>query len=57
MLDKWLLWVYLCGMDDKLSKEELERLRLAQEADKQKVKGSWWYIGKLFIGAIKTKRI
>ena len=44
-------------MNDKLSKEEIERLRLerlAQEADKERVKG-WWYVGKLFNGAIKVK--
>ena len=37
-----------------LSKEELEKLRLAQEADKERVK-SWWYLGKVFNGAIKFK--
>lgn len=37
-----------------LSKEELEKLRLAQEADKERVKG-WWYVGKLFKGSIKLK--
>jgi len=39
---------------DKLSKEELEKLRLAQEADKERVR-SGWYLGKLFNGAIKLK--
>jgi len=40
-------------MNDK-EKEELEKLKLAQEADKERVKG-WWYVGKLFNGAIKKK--
>lgn len=45
--------MYLCGiMVDKLSKEELEKL--AQEADKEKVK-RYWYLGKVFNGAIKLK--
>ena len=37
-----------------LSKEELEKLRLAQEAEKEKVK-RYWYLGKVFNGAIKLK--
>ena len=40
-------------MNDK-EKEELEKLKLAQEADKELVNG-WWYVGKLFNGAIKVK--
>ena len=50
--------MYLCGIMvdiDKLSKEELEKLRLAQEAEKERVKSGWWYVGKLFNGAIKLK--
>ena len=43
-------------MNDK-EKEELDKLRLAQEADKERVKSGWWYIGKLFSGPIKTKKI
>ena len=47
-------------MNDKLSKEERERLRLerlAQEADKERVKRGWWYFGKVFSSPIKTKKI
>jgi len=40
-----------------LSKEELEKLRLAQEAEKERVKRGWWYIGKVFSSPIKTKKI
>lgn len=40
-------------MNDK-EKEELRLKELAQEADKERVK-SWWYVGKLFNGAIKKK--
>ena len=45
--------MYLCGMNDK-EKEELDKLRLAQEADRERVK-RYWYLGKLFNGAIKMK--
>lgn len=41
-------------MNDK-EKEELEKLRLAQESDKERVKG-WWYLGKVFSSPIKTKK-
>jgi hypothetical protein len=47
-------------MNDKLSKEELERLRLekmAQEADKELVKVSRWYLGKIFSSPIRMKKI
>ena len=47
--------MYICSMND-LSKEELEKLRLAQEAEKERVKG-WWYVGKVFSSPIKTKKI
>ena len=48
--------MYLCGMND-LSKEELEKLRLAQEAEKERVKSGWLYFGKVFSSPIKTKKI
>lgn len=60
LVDKWVESVYLCEMVDKLSKEEQERLRLgklAQEADKERVKAGWWYTGKIFSSPIKTKKI
>ena len=47
-------------MNDKLSKEERERLRLeklAQEADKERVKSGWWYLGKIFSSPIRAKKI
>jgi hypothetical protein len=43
-------------MNDK-EKEELELRKLAQEADKEKVKKFGWYFGKVFNLPIVTKKI